>query len=76
MTHIEIHVTGASAIAKCYGRLTGGMVGVPVQVFFNDAWDGLTKTGYARAGSVEKIVVLDGTGKGTVPWECMVAGGD
>lgn len=74
MTHIEIHVTGASAIAKCYGRLTGGMRGVTVQVFFNAEWDGLTKTGYARAGSVEKPVVLDGTGKGTVPWECMVVG--
>ena len=42
MTSIKLIVTGASARAEVDGLLTSGMVGVPVSVTYDSAWDVLT----------------------------------
>lgn len=43
MTSINLMVTGAQARASVTGPLTSGMVGVPVTIEYDEAWDGLTK---------------------------------
>ena len=43
LTSIKLTVTGAQAWATVTGPLTSGMVGLPVTIKYDDAWDGLTK---------------------------------
>ena len=43
MTSIKLTVTGAEAWASVTGILTSGMVGIPVTIEYDEAWDGLTK---------------------------------
>lgn len=43
MTSIKLTVTGAEAWATVTGILTSGMVGIPVTIEYDEAWDGLTK---------------------------------
>lgn len=43
MTSIKLTLTGAQAWASTSGPLTSGMVGIPVTIEYDDAWDGLTK---------------------------------
>lgn len=43
MTSIKLMVAGAQAWASVTGPLTSGMVGVPVTIEYDEAWDGLTK---------------------------------
>lgn len=43
MTSIKLMLTGAQAWASVNGPLTSGMVGVPVTIEYDEAWDGLTK---------------------------------
>lgn len=43
LTSIELTVTGAQAWAKVSGPLTSGMVGLPVTIICDEAWEGLTK---------------------------------
>lgn len=53
-------------------KLTSGSVNVyPVEFKFNSDWDGLTKTAVFRAGGKAVSVVLDETGKRTIPWEVL-----
>lgn len=70
---IKIVCKGASARAAINGVLTAGAVGIPIQFYFDEEWDGLTKMGYAKAGDVAKALVIDDN-LATVPWECLVAG--
>lgn len=44
MTTIKLTLTGARAQAEVDGVLTAGMVGVPVEIVYDDAWEGLNKT--------------------------------
>lgn len=72
MTSIKLIVTGASARAEVDGLLTSGMVGIPVTISYDSAWDGLKKTLVCRGGSVIRTILnVDGTA--TVPHECMIA---
>ena len=43
MTSITLKLTGAHAWATVRGPLTSGMVGIPVTIEYDGAWDGLTK---------------------------------
>lgn len=43
MTNIKLTVTGAQARASVTGPLTSGMVGLPVAIEYDEAWDALTK---------------------------------
>lgn len=43
MTSIKLMLTGAQAWASVNGPLTSGMVGIPVTIEYDEAWDGLTK---------------------------------
>ncbi len=43
MTSILLSLTGAQAWASVNGPLTSGMVGIPVTIEYDEAWDGLTK---------------------------------
>ena len=71
MTSIKLIVTGASARAEVDGLLTSGMVGIPVTIACDGAWDGLTKAVVCRAGSIVKTILNVG-GTATVAHECMV----
>ena len=43
MTSIKLMLTGAQAWASVNGPLTSGMVGLPVTIEYDAAWNGLTK---------------------------------
>ena len=72
MTSIKLIVTGASARAEVDGLLTSGMVGIPVTITYDSAWDGLTKALVCRGGSVIRTI-MDVGDAATVPHECMIA---
>lgn len=72
MTSIKLIVSGASARAEVDGLLTSGMVGIPVTIACDGAWDGLTKAVVCRAGSIVKTILNVG-GTATVAHECMIA---
>ena len=74
MTNIEVKVNGSSITAEANGKLTSGMVGVPVAIEYNEEWNGLIKTAIFRVGnfSRDRRNVEDST---TVPWEVMRHGG-
>lgn len=50
MTSITLNVTGARLQAAVNGPLTSGMVGIPVTIRYDDAWNGLTKSLVCRCG--------------------------
>ncbi len=50
MTSITLIVTGASIRAEVHGVLTSGMVGIPVSIQYDEAWNGLTKNFVCRCG--------------------------
>ena len=50
MTSIILKLTGAKAQAAVDGPLTAGMVGIPVTIECDDAWEGLTKNLVCRCG--------------------------
>lgn len=78
MTSIILKVTGAKAQAIVRGPLTSGMVGIPVTIECDDAWNGLTKTlvcrcskwGYDRG---EARTILNVEQEATVAHEVMQA---
>lgn len=72
MTSIKLTVSGASARAEVDGLLTSGMVGIPVEITYDSAWDGLTKALVCRGGSVIRTI-LNVDGLATVPHECMIS---
>lgn len=71
MTSIKLIVSGASARAEVDGLLTSGMVGIPVTIACDGAWDGLTKSMVCRAGHIVKTILNVGN-TATVAHECMV----
>lgn len=70
MTNILLKVNGASAVASAFGKITSGMVGLPVAIQYDDSWSELTKTAFFRVGShVRKRDDIQTTT--TVPWEIL-----
>lgn len=79
MTSIMLKVTGAQAWAAVTGPLTSGMVGIPVTVEYDGAWEGLTKNLVCRCsewGSEdgEHRTILNVGTTATVAHEVMQAG--
>ena len=70
MTNITIKAIGSSIVAKADGKLTAGMVGIPVSIEYDSAWNGLTKTASFRVGQFVRSRENIGTST-TVPWEVM-----
>ena len=70
MTNISLKVNGASASATAYGKITSGMVGLPVNIQYDDSWRDLTKTVFFRVGNQvrKRNDVQTST---TVPWEVL-----
>ena len=72
MTIVTVEVSGATAVASKTGPLTRGMVGVPVNLTFNETWKSLTKTIVFKAGNL----ILDQLYTGdqiVVPWEMLMS---
>jgi hypothetical protein len=70
MTNIFLKVNGASVVASVDGKITSGMVGLPVSIQFDDSWGDLTKTAFFRVGG--QIRKRDSVGTSTtVPWEVL-----
>ena len=79
LTSIKLTVSGAQAWATVTGPLTSGMVGLPVTMEYDDAWDGLTKNLVCRCspwgsndGEIRTIVNVGETA--VVAHEVMQAG--
>ena len=78
MTSIRLTVNGANASAMVTGKLTSGMVGVPVTIEYDRAWDGLTKNLICRctqagSGGGESRAILNVGESATVAHEVMQA---
>lgn len=76
MTSIMLTVTGARAKASVTGPLTSGMVGIPVTIEYDAAWDGLTKNLVCRCSpwgsdEGETRVILNVEKNATVSHEVM-----
>ena len=78
LTSIKLTVNGAQAWATVTGPLTSGMVGLPVTIEYDDAWDGLTKNLVCRcrrnADSTEQRTILNVGSTAVVAHEVMKAG--
>ena len=51
LTSIKLSIEGAHAWATVDGPLTSGMVGIPVTIEYDEAWDGLTKNLMCRCST-------------------------
>lgn len=60
MTKIKLFVHGANAWAEVTGELTSGMVGIPVEIVWDNSWDGLNKTLVCRCGETARSMVVTG----------------
>lgn len=74
MTKIQLTCQGGAARARVAGEITAGMVGVPVELALDAAWEGLTCLGKVRCGDVVRSRMFDETGCMTVPTECLLGG--
>lgn len=70
MTTINIEVNGATATATANGKITSGMVGVPVNIKYDGSWHNLVKTASFRVGSFQRSR-KDIENTTTVPWEVL-----
>ena len=70
MKPIKITVTGTEALVTEKPVLTSGMVGLPVEFTFDEAWDGLNKTAVFKAGSRSYPISCQ-QNIATVPWEVL-----
>lgn len=74
MTKIELICQGAMARAKVEGIVTEKMVGLPVEIVWDGAWDGLRRILKVRCGDVTRAVELGSRDTEVIPWECLIAG--
>ena len=70
MNNIHVKICGTSAVANYDGKLTSGMVGLPVSIEYDETWNGLYKTASFRVGKFVRSRENIGTAT-TVPWEVM-----
>ena len=68
---VQISINGAHAAVRKQEVLTVGMVGAIAEfLFYDDAWDSLSKVAVFQQGNVTKdAVIVDG--KATIPWEVL-----
>ena len=79
LTSITLKVNGAEIRASVAGTLTSGMVGIPVKIEYDEAWEGLTKNLVCRcsgwdADSTEQRAILNVGPTAVVAHEVMQAG--
>ena len=79
LTSIFLKVRGAQIEASVTGTLTSGMVGIPVTIEYDEAWEGLTKNLVCRCsgqdtGSTEQRAILNVGNSAVVAHEVMQAG--
>lgn len=74
MTKITLSCKGAVARARVEGSINQGMMGIPVQVQWDEAWQGLRKILKLRCGDAERAVELDEDGAALLPWDCLLPG--
>ena len=79
LTSIFLKVRGAQIEASVTGTLTSGMVGIPVTIEYDEAWEGLTKNLVCRCsgqdtGSTEQRAILNVGNTAVVAHEVMQAG--
>lgn len=67
MTTIQLTLTGPEAKAQVDGVLTAGMVGVPVTIVYDQAWEGLAKTLVCKGGGKTRKLYNVGTGAVVAP---------
>ena len=78
MTTINLTVSGAHAVAQLDGPLTSGMVGLKVDLSYDESWDGLTKALICRSSlgkpALDLVYILANIGtEAAVAPEVMVA---
>ena len=70
MTNVIVTIKGAFASAIANGKITTGMVGLPVQFEFDSYWKNLNRTAFFKSGNF--IRKIDGIiDSATVPWEVL-----
>ena len=70
MTNIFLKVNGASVTASVDGKVTSGMVGLPVSIQYDESWNNLIKTAFFRVGN--QVRKRDSIEKSTtIPWEIL-----
>lgn len=70
MTNIFVKVNGASIQATVDGKITSGMVGLPVEISYDDSWQGLYKTAFFKSGNfIRKVDSVSNSA--VVPWEVL-----
>lgn len=74
MTTITLFCQGSLARVRVEGQITQGMVGIPVTLVCDGAWEGLQKTLKVRCGEEVRRVVLCGEEPVRLPFECLIAG--
>lgn len=57
MTTIKLTLSGACAVAQVSGVITAGMVGIPVTLCFDSAWEGLHKTLVCKSRAGTRVVL-------------------
>ena len=73
MTTITLICRGGLARAKVEGSLTQGMVGIPVTLDCDEAWEGLSRQLKVRCGGVVRTAAAEGDTV-CLPYECLIAG--
>lgn len=74
MTRIKLYCRGAMARAQVEGPLTHAMTGIPVEIQWDEAWNGLAKTMKIRCAEVCRTAIVAEDGTAAIPYECMIAG--
>lgn len=78
MTTIKLYCRGSFAAAKTDGQITAGTVGLPVELHWDSAWDGMAKTLFFRNSLYpdgEQSIVLDMGEPVTVPGTVLAQSG-
>ena len=70
MEAIKILVTGAHGVVENAPVITSGMVGLPVELHWDESWDGLHKTLIYKAGDIIRDQILE-AGGAVVPGELL-----
>ncbi len=70
MTSIFVIANGSTIKATADGKITSGMVGLPIEISYNESWNGLYKTAFFKVGEfVRKVYPVDNSV--IVPWEVL-----
>lgn len=69
---LKVIVRGTKVTAELTDVLTSGMVGVPVEIQFDEDWGDLRKLGVFEGSGQKKFLDLNMGGELTIPWEVLL----